>query len=160
MAAESDHIALANRNHQTLLYLLACPADHPEWITTVAFYKAVHIVEAVFVTQMGANCRGHEDRLNKLQRRPSFAPIYMEFRPLWGASSVARYLYDRDTNTAYKCFTDFMPATKVSEKIVLGRLRKIEQACVSLISEEAKQELLKLDSTIPAKSPVVPPEPK
>jgi hypothetical protein len=158
VAAESDHIALANKNHAVLMYLLAKPTDFPEWITTVAFYKAVHIVEAVFVTQLGTNCRGHEGRLTALQK-PRFGSIYIEFRPLWGASSVARYLYDNDTKTAYKCFSDFLPPEKVSEKIVLGRLRKIEQACTSLLSEQGKTDLVRFDSSLAAKSPIVAPNP-
>ena len=53
MATEADHIALANKNHEVLLYLLKDAARFPEWITVAAFYKAVQIVEAVFVHKYG-----------------------------------------------------------------------------------------------------------
>ena len=51
MATESDHISLANHNHGLLLHLLA-HGGYPDWAATVGFYKAVHIVEAVFATEV------------------------------------------------------------------------------------------------------------
>lgn len=51
MASELVHIELASRNHRTLLYLLEKHDDPPEWVTTVAFYKAVQVVEAVFAAR-------------------------------------------------------------------------------------------------------------
>jgi hypothetical protein len=49
MATEADHIALANKNHDVLLHLLNDVERFPEWVAVAAFYKAVQIVEAVFV---------------------------------------------------------------------------------------------------------------
>ena len=40
MPQEGDHVALANRNHDTLYHLLKDPEKYSEWIATVAFYKA------------------------------------------------------------------------------------------------------------------------
>jgi hypothetical protein len=42
------HAAIARRNHDVLNLLLPKCDDHPEWIVTIAFYKAVHLAEAVF----------------------------------------------------------------------------------------------------------------
>lgn len=48
MPQEGDHVALANRNHDTLYHLLEDPEKYSEWIATVAFYKALQVVEAMF----------------------------------------------------------------------------------------------------------------
>ena len=59
MATEADHIALANKNHDVLLYLMKDVRRFPEWVSVAAFYKAVQIVEAVFVHRHGRCCHGH-----------------------------------------------------------------------------------------------------
>ena len=46
MPSEKSHIGVANDNHATLEYLLKEPDNHLAWIGTVAFYKALHVVEA------------------------------------------------------------------------------------------------------------------
>ena len=48
MSTESEHIALANRDQATLEYLLLDPPKCSEWIAAVAFYKSLHVVEAIF----------------------------------------------------------------------------------------------------------------
>lgn len=116
MAAVKDHIALANKNHEALLYLLREPGQFPEWITTVAFYKAVQLVEAVFREQLGRNCHTHKDRLRAL-KQPKFKDIFRHYRPLWAASCVARYLHDNDSGAAYSTFSDYISPEKVEEKI-------------------------------------------
>ena len=48
MPSDLTHIALANRNQKTLDHLKDDVKKNAEWIVTVAFYKALHIVEAIF----------------------------------------------------------------------------------------------------------------
>ncbi len=62
MSAERDHIALANVNHAALNHLLEDYARFPEWISTVAFYKAVQVVEAVFAASLGMHSNDHKGR--------------------------------------------------------------------------------------------------
>src|SRR5437870_4728789 len=94
MASKADHIALANKNHDVLLHLMARPVDFPEWITTTAFYKAVQIVEAVFANAKLRPSSNHTDRLNRLKRNPKFANLFPHYRALLSASCIARYLRD------------------------------------------------------------------
>jgi len=48
MATESVHIAVANRTQKTIVRLLKDLTDSSPWIAITAFYKALHVVEAVF----------------------------------------------------------------------------------------------------------------
>ncbi len=61
MASDLDHIRLANHNHDLMLHLLQS-GRFGDWATTAAFYKAVHIVEAVFAADMGKHSTSHVDR--------------------------------------------------------------------------------------------------
>lgn len=88
MSHEADHLELANRNHDTLLYLVQGEKRHSEWIATVAFYKAVHIVEAVFHTHAGKHSNGHDTRIDRL-KHPDYEEIFKAYRPLYAASLVA-----------------------------------------------------------------------
>jgi len=147
MANESDHIALANRNHTTLDYLLEDELAHPEWIATVSFYMALQLVEAVFSNDSNIRSRtSHNLRLEELKARPKYRAIYPHYRVLWQASTVARYLYDRDAATGYSCFTDYLAADQVKEKIVHKRLRAVEQNCLQFLSGQAKSDLQRLPS--------------
>ncbi|APZ96937.1 hypothetical protein [Fuerstiella marisgermanici] len=149
MAGEADHITLANKNHAAL-ELLCKSGDYPEWVTTIAFYKAVHIVEAVFAYQLGRHSNGHDDRLEQLKSK-KFQPLFTHFRPLYCASLVARYLVDFGpaklgqgrSAPQYKTFTDYMPTEKVMKSLVQKRLRSIEDNAVSLLSEAAKSSMVR-----------------
>ena len=152
MASEADHIALANRNHDVLVYLIARPTDFPEWITTTAFYKAVQIVEAVFAnSRMRPSCN-HTDRLRRLKASAQFAPLFKHYRSLLSASCIARYLCDESSGKKYSRFTDYLPAEKVIEKMVDGRLRPVEQHSISLLSHSGARSLKRLSSSDTART--------
>ena len=148
MADERDHILLANRNHATLVYLLKEASAHPEWIATVTFYKAVHIVEAVFATEMSCHSFSHDDRLRRL-KLPRFHGLGISIRPLYAASLVARYLVDFSAKklgesgkvATYRSFADYMTADEVVERLVYKRLNVLEQHAVQFISTEGRTEL-------------------
>jgi hypothetical protein len=54
MSTGFKHIALANRNQATLEYLLLDAPRCSEWIAAVAFYKSLHVVEAIFARESPA----------------------------------------------------------------------------------------------------------
>jgi hypothetical protein len=49
MSTEAEHLALANRNQAALDHLLSDTARCSEWVAVVAFYKSLHVAEAVFL---------------------------------------------------------------------------------------------------------------
>ncbi len=50
MASEAEHIDLASSNQNLIDHLIHENAFH-DWLATVAFYKAIHVVEAVFANK-------------------------------------------------------------------------------------------------------------
>lgn len=149
MAREAEHIRLANRNHKVLLFLVKRPRENAEWIATVAFYKAVQVVEAVFATHLQKHCHGHVERLNELKQRAFPIELFKSLRPLYCASSVARYLVDSGGKivdppvpaVSYSQFVDYLSAEDVLEKLVLKHLVTLEQHAKKFLSEGAKKDL-------------------
>ena len=144
MATESDHIKLANRCHVTLKYLLADVDNHPEWAVTVAFYKAVHIVEAVFAHEKGWHSNSHSWRLDVLKEQLNYKPIFKPFRTLYSLSRTARYLEDSSGSGSYSSFADRMPSQKIQEKVVNGLLKTVEDNSLRFLSDGSKSSLVRV----------------
>ena len=71
MASEADHLAAANLNQKTLAYLCQDVSIHGPWVAVVAFYKALHIVEAVFANDPDIrHCTDHGSRERALKKKP------------------------------------------------------------------------------------------
>ena len=79
MANEADHIALANRNHAALMVLLPHAEDHPEWVTTISFYKAVQVFEAVFAKQNIAASTGHRARAHSIKTKLKDEHLFKQY---------------------------------------------------------------------------------
>jgi len=151
VASELDHIALANKNHAALLYLLKCHTQHPEWTATVAFYKAVQVTEAVLANRWNRHSHDHAARLDHIKRvlPPKY---YTHFRVLYQESKLARYLEDSD-GQSFRRFTDHMNADAVVSELVGKRLNGVEQLALPMLSDGAKTALTKLhlpDLPVPA----------
>lgn len=145
MASDLDHVALANRNHEALEHLLEQPGRFPEWITTIAFYKALQMVEASFAHTQTGRTSTHGDRLDRLKREKRYQHIFKHYRPLWEASMVARYLSDL-SGRDYRSFTDYMKPEVVVAQIVRHRLRQIENSLAQpeFLSAQALRDLRRL----------------
>jgi hypothetical protein len=129
------------------MFLVRDHANFPEWITTIAFYKAVQIVEAVCVEVRGRGCNGHESRLRILELPPfNKTCIFKHHRSLWNESSIARYLSDRDSHATYATYADRIPPKDIVEKIIRRRLVPLEDAAVGLMGEESKNLLTRINS--------------
>ena len=126
MAKESEHIAFANRSHETLQHLLREPLKHSPWIATVAFYKAVHIVEAIFANESRHSC-DHSERESWLKITRKYEHICKHYLPLARASTVARYLVE------VSCFEQYLGPTAVIEKLLQHRLYQIEKSARSFL---------------------------
>lgn len=154
MASELSHIELANRNHSALEYLLnGGEASHPEWVVTIAFYKAVHVVEAVFAHKMRTHSQSHDSRMKAL--KTADGEIFKPFKKLYSASTVARYLCDLGPVMAnriegsgtsahavsYKCFSEYISSEDIRQKLLRRCLDVVEQKAVSQLSDDAKGRL-------------------
>ena len=145
MASQSDHIALANKNHEALVYLIEDHSRFPEWIATIAFYKAVQVVEAVFDANMRVHSTSHQMRLQTL-KTPRFQRIFRAYRPLLAASRIARYLEDHGPGGAgrFRTFTDHLTPDQVFDQLVYKRLYAVEQQSLTFLSDACKEALLKI----------------
>ncbi len=141
MPSESDHVALANKNHAAMMCLHKSQDEHPEWIVTIAFYKAVHVVQAL-LSKSGKNCHDHSSRHRLLKR--DYPDIWKHFRPLWTASTIARYLHDNDSRTPYTSFSDHCSAEQVYSRFIKKRLKSVEDLCINKISEDQKAILTRV----------------
>lgn len=87
MATESDHRLKAAHNQAFLDAI-----DHarfPDWAVTAAFYKAVHLVEALFARDNRAPGGSHLKRNQVLKRH--YKHVWKQYQPLYNFSRQARY---------------------------------------------------------------------
>ena len=135
MPSEAAHLALARQNQDLIDHLLPELNRFADWVSVVAFYKALHIVEALFSHEPSIRHGGnHEVRERHLKTNGKFKEIYKHYRPLWAAATVARYLADPSTKgTEYKCFTDYLTPAAVQAKILNHYLRRLQNSAELLL---------------------------
>jgi hypothetical protein len=128
MATESDHIACANRTQKTISHLLSDPAVHSPWIATAAFYKALHIVEAVFANDPNiGHSSDHGERESQLKRQRKYEHICKHYLPLERASMIARYLVN------VNCFDAYLPHEKVVSQLLKHHLKQVEKSSLAFL---------------------------
>lgn len=137
MSAEPEHIALANRNQATLEYLLLDESRCSEWIATVAFYKSLHVVEAIFARESPpCHIHHHHVRLERLKARRAYSSFYQHYRAMWSAALVARYLAYQATPAhmqSFACFEDYLPSADIRPKLLDNYLFRFEHLAVQLL---------------------------
>ena len=124
MQNERNHLTLANHNQDLLDKLVDDVDQFPDWVATVAFYKALHVVEAVFAcetpTRHGID---HVTRERLLKSDRKYEAIYRHYRILVAGSMIARYMQDDQT-----CFTHFMTPDQVVNQLLQHRLHELEKS--------------------------------
>lgn len=86
MATEVQHQRQAEHNQRCLHSIDTL--QFPDWAATVAFYKAVHLVE-VLMARKSLRTGSHVARNNHLKRM--YPDLWREYRPLYTFSRMARY---------------------------------------------------------------------
>lgn len=144
MATKEAHLAAAEKNAATILYLLRERDDHPEWIAIIAFYKALHLVEAVFFDEDKVHGVNHERRDKFLKDK--YPDIHKHYRPLWAASMVARYLSGlkdgvgpAEGGKVYAAFTDCYSPQTVENKLLKHRLFNLEKLVKKALQSQASK---------------------
>ncbi len=136
MPSNAAHMAAARENQRAIDYLSERLDTFPAWVTVVAFYKALHLVEALFALDgtEGGHTDDHRTRNAVLKSDKRYQHIWKSYRPLYQASLIARYLRENDRAPDYEVFSRFMPPEKV-KSIVLGHyLRQVEVSVERLSS--------------------------
>ena len=127
MPAKDAHIVIANKHTQTIDYLLKDPLHSP-WVVTVAFYKALHIVEAIFHHDTRFrldHTYHHEERNDSLRREPRYSKLWKHYKPLYDASRIARYLTLGSGANVYCDFSTYIDASEVKSEFIDHHLFQI-----------------------------------
>ncbi len=71
MPSKASHLCVVRENTATIEWIRKAPNPMPQWVVTVAFYKALHIVEAVFAADKYSPIRHADDHAqrNEVLRR-------------------------------------------------------------------------------------------
>jgi hypothetical protein len=103
LATFTDHLKKAESNLVFLAEANQLPGQHWDWQVTVAFYVAVHLINAHIVQKSGLNYRSHEQvgmalNPNKLLSTTKLSESdYLAYSKLQGLARRARYLCHDDT---------------------------------------------------------------
>lgn len=111
--------------------------EHLAWIVAIAFYKALHIVEAVFEADPRSPVKHTDDHgtRNKVLKTTSrYKHLWDNYRPLYEASLVARYLHF-DGSPTVDVFSTYMPKTVVKNLILGHHLHQIQQSARRLLAD-------------------------
>jgi hypothetical protein len=136
MPSQAAHLDLACRNQELINHLMKDVDRFPDWITTVAFYRALHLVEAVFATDPAIKHGGdHGSRLRHLKSIKKYNAIYKAYHPLWTASIVARYLEDKETGGQFSSFSKYLTVEQVKSTILNHYLRRVESSVEQLLGK-------------------------
>src|SRR5438105_4820912 len=86
MGTSADHDGKANRYREFMETIDT--RLFPDWFVTVAFYRALHLVEKMFAEEK-YDSDNHRNRNDNLKR--SYADIWMHYLPMYTQSRRARY---------------------------------------------------------------------
>jgi hypothetical protein len=140
VADERGHLLVANRNQATLQALLVDLRQHAAWVATIAFYKALHIVEAVFANDPRVgHCSDHGIRLHTLKHERKYEHLYRHFSPLYRLSLVARYLEDGLDPAIHSTLEKYVAYDRLASIFLLHHLHQVEQSAAKFLA--SSQEL-------------------
>lgn len=99
------------------------PASHPDWIVTVAFYTAVHAVDAALAAQ-GITAWNHETRFTAIAGIHKMQKIGLLYQPLYDLSRKVRYIADPNS---------WIKPDLIESQVIRARLFPLEQSVEKLI---------------------------
>lgn len=149
MPNESQHINWAIHSYDVIEYI----AERPlfcDWMATMIFYSALHIIDGVLFRQEHdvGNRHGvdHNKRRGILRRADKYRTLYINYQKLYEHSQIARYLKHRHGSAMF--FQQYMTYKEVIT-IALGKqLMAIVNAAILLVSADSKEELKTMASRI------------
>lgn len=131
MPSEQDHLGLANHNQETIDYLCQGGDRFPDWVTTVAFYRAIHLIDAMFAHQ-DIHPPDHKTRGEYLKRDNRYKAVYSHYSALREASGIARYLREDAGGRSFKTFKDYATMERVKSHFLGHALRHLELSISNL----------------------------
>lgn len=138
MPSKDVHVSAAVANQRTINYLREDCDNHLSWVVAVAFYKALHVVEAVLDADANSPIKdtdSHFERHKILRRTPRYQQLWKMYSPLYQASMVARYLREDGSAPTFKSFCDYLTREDVEKKLLGHYLVQLEKSAAKLIKE-------------------------
>ncbi len=134
MPSSAAHIKAAEGNQQAIDYLILGGDAYTPWIVTIAFYKALHMIEAV-LAEGNPPCHSvdHSTRNDLLKKTSKYQQLWKNYSPLYQASLVARYLSDLSGS---KPMESYLTVDDCKNKILNHRLRQIALSANKLIGKD------------------------
>jgi len=137
MPNEQTHLQIARRNQALIDHLLSLEDTFPEWIVIVAFYKALHLVDALFDRHLQKDGQSHKNRDRILKTTKRYAHIFRHYSPLRHASELARYAsHLSDDSPGYNTYKDYLSLELVKSEILGHRLAQIEKTVTKLLARK------------------------
>ena len=96
MPTVHEHLAQCEHN-QAFLDQLPYADQFPDWVVTVCFYKAVHLIDAFLAANLGVPSHPdqHSERFQRLREAQRAgilpAPVFNHYQSLYDLSIAARY---------------------------------------------------------------------
>lgn len=141
MPDASDHIRVARHNIDAIEYLLKNPL-FSDWLATVTFYTALHIVDAILFADSKTNINHgetHNHRMDILKGITHYKHIHKHYGPLYRVSRIARYCENREGLPML--FSVYMPHEKVVDELIKHRLRQIIKTSANFLHQADSDSL-------------------
>ena len=120
------HHHQVEHNRAVMVYLEQAGVEHLDWVVTVMFYMAMHLVDQVLFQHHKLNPRNHHQRHAAIANEAELAPAYADYRELEHQSRQSRY----------ECVT--FSKSEVDRLAV--RLARIEQTVNTIIQPAPRQQ--------------------
>ncbi len=131
MPGKDNHLKTAVKNRCVAISLLISETKSLAWSTTIAFYSALHLVEAALSIE-GVHFEGHDVRNQYLKKTRKFESIWRHYKPLYDHSLKARYLMtDGDSAENFVC--SYLGDDGVRKQIIGHHLRQIEKSVAKIL---------------------------
>lgn len=141
------HETAAARNQNVLDCLLEnyahSPNDFAHWVLTVAFYKALHLVETIFSQETQPfHSKDHHERNQRLKNIKKYEHIWRHYRLLLDASMAARYLVVPHSGEDLTDLDAYLSGDSIHAKFINHSLRQIENSFAAVKEEMEKRSAL------------------
>ncbi len=130
MPNKVNHLAAARENRAVAIFLLENDLSLA-WATTIAFYSALHLIEAAFAKN-GQHFDNHLSRNAHLKSERSLQNIWKHYKPLFDYSLKARYLAD-ENGSAEDLMKSYLGSSGVREQVMNHHLHQVEKSVANIL---------------------------
>jgi hypothetical protein len=85
------HRTQVEHNRQAAIVLQQAPDPYLDWVVTMLFYTALHLIDQVLYQNSQLHPRNHRQRHTAIANEPMLASIYLDYRELEHQSRRSRY---------------------------------------------------------------------